>query len=119
MNKRHTEPLVVNKLDVIHTVEPVYKLKFSDFLCLTKIHSFIAIWAHSFFAGTGVFLVTLLAKFINCKFFDDPNSVTTLEWITLSILIFLAVIFELAYWKFPSERKKTIKKLELFFNQHG
>ena len=101
-----TEPIVVDKNEVVNTVQPNYLLSDGDFLRLTKIHSFIAIWAHGFFAGTSVFLVTLIAKVINHKYFDATTSVTSLEWITLAILFLLAIIFELIYWFSPSERKK-------------
>lgn len=114
-----TEPVVVDRKTVVNTQEPAYLLRDGDFLRLTKIHSFIAIWAHSFFAGTGVFLVTLVAKLLDNKYFETTSTVTNLEWITLAILIWLAIIFELIYWCAPSEKKKAIKKIEQYFNEHG
>ena len=114
-----TEPVVIDRNDVVKTADPKYLLGDGDFLRLTKIHSFIAIWAHSFFAGTGVFLVTLVAKLVNHNYFDAQTSPSTLDWITLVILTVLAIIFEWIYWKMPSEKKKTIKKIEVFFNEHG
>jgi H+/Cl- antiporter ClcA len=113
------EPLVIARGEVVKTQEPVFPLRDGDFLRLTKIHSFIAIWAHSFFAGTGVFLVTLVAKLVDHKYFSASTSVSTLEWITLVILLVLAIIFEIIYWKFPSEKRKTIEKIEEYFKEHG
>lgn len=113
-----TEPIVINRNEVVQTRETPYLLLDGDFLRLTKIHSFVAIWAHSFFAGTGVFLVTLAAKLIDHKYFSSTTSVSTLEWITLGILIVLTVIFEFINWFVPSEKKKTMKQIEAFFEKH-
>ena len=113
-----TEPIVIPRNEVVKTLETPYLLHDGDFLRLTKIPSFITIWAHSFFAGTGVFFVTLLAKLIDHKYFNASTSVSTLEWITLEILISLAIIFELINWKVPSEKKKTVKRIQEFYNKH-
>ena len=98
-----TKPIVINRNEVVKTLETAYLLHDGDFLRLTKIPSFVAIWAHSFFAGTSVFLVTLVAKLIDHKYFGSTTSVSTLEWITLVILIVLAIIFELINWYWTSE----------------
>ena len=113
-----TEPIVIPRNEVVKTLETPYLLHDGDFLRLTKIHSFVAIWAHSFFAGTGVFLVTLCAKLIDHKYFSSATSVSVLEWITLAILIAFAIIFELIYWWAPSEKKKTMKRIEAFYRKH-
>ena len=113
-----TESIVIDRNEVVKTPEAAYLLHDGDFLRLTKIHSFVAIWAHSFFAGTGIFLITLIAKLIDHKYFNSNTSVSTLEWITLAILVALAIIFELIYWKVPSEKKKTIKRIEAFYKKH-
>lgn len=113
-----TEPIVINRDEVVQTRETPYLLHDGDFLRLTKIPSFVAIWAHSFFAGTGVFLVTLIAKLIDHKYFGSTTSVSTLEWITLGILIVLAIIFELINWCVPSEKRQIMTRIEAFFKKH-
>ncbi|MEK6775493.1 MAG: hypothetical protein AABY87_01265 [bacterium] len=113
-----TETIVINRSEVVQTRETPYLLHDGDFLRLTKIPSFVAIWAHSFFAGTGVFFVTLIAKLIDHNYFSAATSVSTLEWITFVILITLVIIFELINWRVPSDKKKTMKKIEAFYEKH-
>lgn len=113
-----TEPIVINRDEVVQTRETPYLLHDGDFLRLTKIPSFVAIWAHSFFAGTGVFLVTLIAKLFDHNYFGSSTSVSTLEWTTLGILIVLVIIFELINWCVPSEKKQIMKRIEAFFEKH-
>ncbi len=95
-----------------------YPLEYSDFLKLTKITNFVPIWAHSFFAGTGVFALTLVSKWIDNKYFHASNDITHIEIITLVLLIILAIIFEILYFTLPSEKDKTIKKIEKHFEEN-
>ncbi len=95
-----------------------YPLEHSDFLKLTKITNFVPIWAHSFFAGTSVFGLTIISKWIDNRYFNGSNSITNIEIITLFILAVLAVVFEVLYFVLPSEKKKTIKKIEKHFAEN-
>lgn len=113
-----TETIVIDRREVVQTLETPFLLHDGDFLRLTKIPSFVTIWAHSFFAGTGVFFVTLIAKLIDHKYFSATTAVSTLEWITFAILITLAIIFEFINWCVPSDKKKTMKKIEAFYEKH-
>ena len=95
-----------------------YPLEHSDFLKLTKITSFVPIWAHSFFAGTSVFCLTVISKWIDNRYFNGHSNISSTELITLALLAFLAVIFEVLYFVLPSEKKKTIKKIEKHFEEN-
>jgi len=95
-----------------------YPLEHSDFLKLTKITNFVPIWAHSFFAGTSVFGLTIISKWIDNKYFNGSNNISNIEIITLVILAVLAVTFEVLYFILPSEKKKTIKKIEKHFEEN-
>ena len=115
--KRH-KPITVPRDTVIKTEEAPFLLREEDFLRLTKIHGFVSIWAHTFFAGTGVFLVTLIAKLVDNKFFGAPNGVTSFDWITLSILTVLVVAFEGLHLWLPSEKKKIMRRIQKHFDTY-
>jgi hypothetical protein len=112
---KRDKPITVPEGTVIQVVVPVFPLHDGDFLRLTKVRSFTSIWAHSFFAGTGVWGVTLLAKFVDHKYFNGSGAVTHLEWVTLSILVILVVFFEALHLMLPSEKKKILKKIRAHF----
>ncbi len=116
--EKKTEPIVIDRDEVIQTKGTPFLLHDGDFLRLTKIHSFLAVWAHSFFAGTGVFLVTLISKWINHKYFNSEVIVSSQEWITLSILVVLVLVSESLHFYLPSEKKKTVKRIQKHFSKH-
>ncbi|WP_413616370.1 hypothetical protein MRB56_08740 [Halomonas cupida] len=95
-----------------------YPLENSDFLKITKVNSLLPIWAHAFFTGTSVFVITVASKWINHKYFSGIENVSTTEVITLSILAALAVTFEGLYLLLPSEKKKTITKIKKHFKDN-
>ena len=100
------------------TVHTPFPLENSDFLKLTKVNSLLPIWAHTFFTGTSVFCITILAKWINHKYFNGIETVSNTDWLTLVILIIFALIFEGLYMTLPSERKKTLLKIEKHFKEN-
>lgn len=97
------------------TVHVPFPLEDSDFLKLTKVNSLLPIWAHAFFTGTSVFVIMVLAKWLDHKIFSGADAVSSTEWLTLSMLAVLAIIFEALYLLSPSEKKQTIKKIEKHF----
>jgi hypothetical protein len=100
------------------SVHTPYPLEESDFLKLTKVTSFIPIWAHTFFTGTAVFLITVVAKWLDNKYWNGTNEISNIEWITLIILAVLAVLFEIAYFCWPTEKKTTIEKIDQHFKDN-
>jgi hypothetical protein len=113
---RRPRIVLVSKESLVRTEATPFLLHDGDFLRLTKLHSFVSIWAHTFFAGTGLFFVTLCAKWVDTRYYGGQYGITSFDWITLTILTFLAVIFELLHLFWPSERKKTIKKIRAHFS---
>lgn len=95
-----------------------YPLESDEFLKLTKVNSLLPIWAHTFFTGTSLFLITVLSKWIDNRFFSGANTITSTEVITLSILVFLALIFEGLYLGLPSAKKNTLNKIEKHFEEN-
>ncbi len=100
------------------TVHVPFPLENSDFLKLTKVNSLLPIWAHAFFTGTSVFVITVLAKWLNHEYYNGTDVVSNTEWLTLGILAVLALVFEGLYLWLPSEKKKTISKIEDHFEQN-
>jgi hypothetical protein len=100
------------------SVHTPYPLEESDFLKITKVTSFIPIWAHTFFTGTAVFLITVVAKWLDNTYWRGTNDISKTEIITLSILGCLAVAFEALYICWPSDKKKTIVKISKHFEDH-
>lgn len=116
---KRTEPLLVDRKSVVNVPHRTYLLEYHDFLKLTKIPSYLAIWAHSFFAGTGIFIFTILARWVDHRFFDGQSSIATWEWILLAMLAALVLVLEgLVYW-LPSEKKKTAVNIQAFFDGEG
>lgn len=95
-----------------------YPLENSDFLKITKVNSLLPIWAHAFFTGTSVFVITITAKWINHNYFEGLETVSTTEIITLTILGIFALVFEGLYLFLPSEKKKTIAKISKHFEDN-
>jgi hypothetical protein len=114
-----TEPIVVDRGAVIHTQRRVYTLHSDEFLKLTKIPSFLAIWAHGFFAGTGVFALTVLSRWVDQRYFDGDSPIESWEWILLTALVVLVGLLEGSVFLLPSERKHVTKKIERFFKDDG
>jgi len=112
------EPIQVDRDAVVTMQHVTFSLRQDQFLRLTKVPSFVGIWAHSFFAGTGVFLVTIVARFIDARFFGGISTVSSLEWITLGILCVLVLIFEAINFCVPSERKKMTRLIQSYFDTH-
>jgi hypothetical protein len=112
------EPVWVDRNDVVQTSHNPYLLHYHEFQSLTKIHSFLAIWAHSLFAGTGIFLVTIVARLVEKHLFGGSSNVSALEWITFGILVVLVLIFEGLILLVPSERKKTAQKIQKHFDRY-
>lgn len=113
------QPIQIEREDVVTMRHVAYPLQHHQFLQLTKIYSFIAIWAHSFFAGTGVFLVTILAKLIDKHKFGGTSEVSSLEWITLGILTVLVLVFEAINFLVPSDKKTVTKTIQSHFDKFG
>jgi len=111
-------PIQVDRDSVVTMLHVTFPLRQHQFVRLTKVPSFLGIWAHSFFAGTGVFLVTIVARLVDHKYFDGTSSVSSLEWITLGILSILVVVFEAINFFVPSERKKMTLQIQLYFDTH-
>ena len=112
------EPIQIDRKTVVTMQHVTFPLRQDQFLRLTKIHSFVAIWAHSFFAGTSVFLVTIAARLIDKSAFNSTSSVSSLEWVTLGILGVLVLVFEgINYW-WPSEKKKMAKTIQECFDNY-
>ena len=114
-----TETMVVHRDAVIHTQQRVYKLRSDEFLKLTRIPSVLAIWAHGFFAGTGVFALTVFSRWIERKYFGGQSQIDQWEWILLALLVVLVILLEILVYKWPSERKKITKKIEGYFDDNG
>lgn len=112
------EPIQVNRDAVVTMQHVTFPLQQHQFLRLTKIPSFVGIWAHSFFAGTGVFLVTIVARLIDARYFNGASTVSSLEWITLGILGLLVLIFEGINFSIPSERQKMVRAIQSYFDTH-
>lgn len=100
------------------TVHVPFPLESSDFLKLTKVNSLLPIWAHAFFTGTSVFIITVFAKWANHKYFSGIEEVSSTELLTLGILVVFALIFEGLYLCLPSEKKKTISRIESHFENN-
>lgn len=100
------------------SVHTPYPLEDSDFLKITKVTSFIPIWAHSFFTGTAVFLITVFAKWLDNTYWGGTNDISKTEIITLCVLGVLALAFEAIYLCSPSEKKKTIAKIAKHFEDN-
>ncbi len=116
-SRQRNEPIIVSRDDVVQTQRNPYLLHHHELLQLTKIHSFLAIWAHSFFAGTGVFLVTIIARLVDNRYFEGTSVISRLEWIILGILVLVVLVFEGVVWFAPSAKKKTIKKIQGHFDR--
>ena len=114
-----TEPILVDRDAVIHTQRRVYTLHSDEFLKLTKIPSFLAIWAHSFFAGTGVFALTVLSRWVDQRYFDGQATIERWEWFLLIALIGLVATLEGLVFLLPSERKQLTRKIERYFKDDG
>ena len=114
---RH-ETVQLDRDTVFGTFRIPYPLGEADYLRLTKIQSFIPIWAHGLFAGTAVFFVALIAKVIDNKYFEGIEPVENVEWITLGILVILAIGFEILNYKVPTERRKVMRKVANHFEVH-
>lgn len=112
------EPIQVDREAVVTMQHVTFPLQQHQFLRLTKIPSFVGIWAHSFFAGTGVFLVTIVARLIEAKYFNGALTVSSLEWTTLGILGLLVLIFEGINFSIPSERQKMVRTVQSYFDTH-
>src|SRR5699024_8451386 len=110
------EPIQVDRDAVVEMPQVTFPLRQHQFVRLTKIPSFIGIWAHSFFACTGVFLATVLARFIDYRYFGGTSTVSSLEWITLVLLCCLVLIFESINYFVPSERKKMEHHIQAYFD---
>jgi len=65
---------------------------------------------------TEVYVITILARFIDHRYFNGPSDVTSLEWTTLEILAVLVIVFEGLHLLLPSEKNRTIKKIREHFN---
>lgn len=113
------EPITLDRNDVIQTKQIPYLLHEGDYLRLTKIHSFLPIWAHSLFAGMSIYLINLLAKYISHNYFNSTENVSFTEWITLAIIFILVLIFESLYFFLPSDKKKTIKIIDEHFKKYN
>jgi hypothetical protein len=101
---------------IIKTQSTPYLLDEADFLRLTKSESLTTTWAHRFFAGFVFFFVCLLAKLYNNTYLHGNSDITALDLITLGILAFLMLLFGLMHLLFPSERKRTIKRIREHFS---
>ena len=112
------EPIQLDRDAVVTMQHVTFSLRQHQFLLLTKVPSFIGIWAHSFFAGTGVFLVTIIARSIDSRFFGGASAVSSLEWITLGILCILVLIFEVINFCVPSEKKKMTQHIQWYFDTY-
>jgi hypothetical protein len=112
------ESIQVDRDAVVTMQHVTFSLQQHQFLRLTKIPSFVGIWAHSFFAGTGVFMVTIIARLIDARYFNGASAVSSLEWVTLGILGLLVLIFEGINFYIPSERKKMVRTIQSYFDKH-
>jgi hypothetical protein len=97
------------------TIHIPFPLESSDFLKLTKVNSLLPIWAHAFFTGTIVFIITVFAKWADRKYFSGVEDVSGTELLTLAILVVFAVILEVLYLFLPSEKKRMVSKIESHF----
>lgn len=118
VDSQRKEPIQIDRETVVTMRHVTFPLRQDQFLRLTKIHSFVAIWAHSFFAGTGVFLVTIAARLIDKHAFSGTSTVSSLEWVTLGILGTLVLVFEGINYCLPSEKKKMAKTIQEHFDTY-
>ena len=102
----------------VASVHMPYPLESSDFLKLTKVNSLLPIWAHTFFTGTSVFVITVASKWTSHKYFSGTEEVSTTEIITLITLVIFALTFEGLYLLLPSEKKRTIAKIKKHFEEN-
>jgi hypothetical protein len=100
------------------SVHTPYPLEESDYLKLTKVTSFVPIWAHTFFTGTAVFVLTILAKWIDSRYFGGKSNISNTDIIALIILGILAIAFEILHYCLPSAKKETIKKIDQYFKEN-
>ena len=112
------EPIQIARDSVVTMQHVTFSLRQDQFLRLTKIYSFVAIWAHTFFAGTGLFLVTIAARLIDKHAFGGTSSVGAVDWITLGILCVLVLALEGINYCLPSEKKKMEKIIQDYFDTH-
>lgn len=112
------EPIQMDRGDVVQTPHIPYILPYHEFQSLTKIPSFLTIWAHTFLTGFGIFLVKIGAVIIEKKWFEGTSDISTAELITLGVLGALAVIFEFINFFVSSERKKMTKKIQNHFDTY-
>jgi hypothetical protein len=118
LDQPRKEPIQVDRDTVVTMLHVTFPLRQHQFLRLTRVPSFVGVWAHSFFAGTGVFLVTIIARLIDVKYLRGTSTVSSLEWITLGILSGLVLIFEAINFFIPSERKKMTQHIRSYFDTH-
>ena len=118
VDSQRKEPIQIDRKTVVTMQYVTFPLRQDQFLRLTKIHSFVAIWAHSFFAGTGVFLVTIAARLIDKHAFNGTSTVSSLEWVTLGILGALVLVFEGINYCLPSEKNKMAKTIQEHFDTY-
>ncbi len=62
--EQRTESYRVTRGELLSGRRP-YHLEEADFLRLTKIVSFLPIWAHTLLAGTGIYLLNLAARLLD------------------------------------------------------
>jgi hypothetical protein len=63
-------------------------------------------------------VLTVLAKWVDNKYFEGKNNISNTEWITLVILGVLAIVFEILNYCLPSDKKKMIKKIGQHFQEN-
>lgn len=102
---------------VVQVLQRTHTLEYHDFLKLTKIPSYLTIWAHSFFAGTAIFMFTVVARLLDHRFFAGSSSIATWEWIMLGLLAALVLVLEVLVYLLPSEKKKTVARIQAVFDE--
>ena len=91
--QRGTVRLPVDQLYTNVSIHTPYPLEESEFLRITKVISLVPIWAHALATGTAVFVITVVAKWLDKRFFNGVSEISNTDLITFAILTVITLIF--------------------------
>lgn len=99
-------------------VQKLFPLNEAQFLRLTKVTSFFPIWFNTLLTATVALFITVLAKFVDQKYFGGQSEVTAIDLIALGIVLFFTFVLILVSRWVPTDRKKTISEIEKHFRDN-
>lgn len=103
----------------VYMLEQPYALRGEDFLRLTKIPSFLAIWAHTLASGAAIYISRLVILHFVAVSNEDVSPVSDAEWIFVYVLAAAVVILQFVNLIWPNERNKTKKKIQRYFEEQS